>query len=170
MSILDKISNLDGALNNLDSKISGFGNIGGTVLQGMMGNLSELPSQAIIEKYGAYLINGENVKVGYILIRDIVIFTDKRILYFDKQGVTGQKMRVASIYLDSIINVSAETAGFGLDDSEINIEYITSPYYRANNGITVASKKFEFPKHYQIQPIYQWLQEMAYANHVHINA
>lgn len=163
MGIMDKIS-------SLDSKISGLDKFGGTVLQGMLGNLSEIPAEQVKQEYSAYLIEGEAVKVGFILIRDTVIFTDKRILYLDKQGVTGQKMRVASIYLDSIISVSAETAGFGLDDSELNIEYITSPYYRANNGVTVASKKFEFPKKYQIQPIYQWLQEIAYANHVHINA
>lgn len=170
MSIMDKLNGLSGAINSLDDKLSGLSSVGGNVLQGMMGNLSELPSEAIAQQYGAYLIDGESVKVGYILIRDIVIFTDKRILYFDKQGLTGQKMRVASIYLDSIINVSAETAGFGLDDSEISIEYITSPYYRAHNGISVNTKKFEFPKKYQIQPIYQWLQEVAYANHIHINA
>lgn len=170
MSIMDKLSGLERVANSLDNKLGGISNVGGKVLQGMMGNLSELPLEVILQQYGAYLIDGESVKVGYILIRDIVIFSDKRILYFDKQGMTGQKMRVASIYLDSIINVSAETAGFGLDDSEINIEYISSPYYRANGGVSLQTKKFEFPKKYQIQPIYQWLQEIAYANHVHINA
>lgn len=169
MGIMDKLNGISGAINSLDDKLSGISSVGGNVLQGMMGNLSELPSEVIMKQYGPYLINGESVKVGYILIRDIVIFSDKRILYFDKQGLTGQKMRVASIYLDSIINVSAETAGFGLDDSEISIDYITSPYYRSHSGISVATKKFEFPKNYQIQPIYQWLQEVAYANHVHIN-
>jgi hypothetical protein len=170
MGIMDKLGGLERAVSSIDGKLSGITDIGGNVLQGMLGNLSELPSEAIMQQYGAYLIDGESVKVGYILVRDIVIFSDKRIIYFDKQGVAGQKMRVASIYLDSIINVSAETAGFGLDDSEINIEYISSPYYRANGGVTVERKKFEFPKKYQIQPIYQWLQEVAYANHVHINA
>ena len=144
--------------------------LGGTVLQGMLGNMSEISTEKLMQDYGAYLIDGETIKTGFILIRDVVIFSDKRILYFDKQGATGQKMRVASIYLDSIINVSAETAGFGLDDSELNIEYITSPYFRASSGVAIAAKKFEFPKKYQIQPIYKWLQEVAYANHIHINA
>jgi hypothetical protein len=144
--------------------------LGSTVLQGMLGNMSEVSTEKLMQDYGAYLIEGETIKTGFILIRDIVIFSDKRILYFDKQGTTGQKMRVASIYLDSIINVSAETAGFGLDDSELNVEYIASPYFRASGGVSIATKRFEFPKKYQIQPIYKWLQEVAYANHVHINA
>ena len=143
---MDKLNGLSGAINSLDDKLSGLSSVGGNVLQGMMGNLSELPTELILQQYGGYLMNGESVKVGYILIRDIVTFSDRRILYFDKQGMTGQKMRVASIYLDSIINISAETAGFGLDDSEISIEYINSPYYRAHNGISVETKKFEFPK------------------------
>ncbi len=154
MGIMDK---LNGTLNN-------------SVIQGMLGNMSEVSTEKLLQDYGAYLIDGETIKTGFILIRDVVIFTDKRILYFDKQGATGQKMRVASIYLDSIIYVSVETAGFGLDDSELNIEYITSPFYRASNGVSVAGKKFEFPKKYQIQPIYKWLQEIAYKNHLHINA
>ena len=143
--------------------------IGGTVLQGMLGNMSEVSSEKLMQEYGAYLIDGEVIKNGFILVRDVVIFSDKRIIYFDKQGATGQKMRVASIYLDSIINVSAETAGFGLDDSELNIEYITSPYFRASSGVSISSRKFEFPKKYEIQPIYKWLQEVAYANHQRIN-
>lgn len=144
--------------------------LGGSVLQGMRGNMSEVSYEKLMQDYGAYLIDEEVIKTGFVLVRDIIIFSDKRILYFNKQGATGQKMRVASIYLDSIINVSAETAGFGLDDSELNIEYIVSPYFRAGGGVATATMKFEFPKRYQIQPLYKWLQEVAYANHVQINA
>ncbi|MEE1357770.1 MAG: PH domain-containing protein, partial [Clostridia bacterium] len=116
-----------------------------------------------------YLMEGEEIKAGFALVRDVVIFTDRRILDFDKQGATGVKARVNSIYLDSIINVSAETSGFGIDDSSIDIEYITSPYYRANGGVSVSQRTFEFPKKYQIQPLYKWLQEVAYENHLSIN-
>lgn len=144
--------------------------LGGAVMQGVMGNMSEVSPEKLMQDYGAYLMNGEKIKTGFMLVRDVVIFTDKRVMYFDKQGATGQKMRVESIYLDSIINVSAETAGFGVDDSELNIEYIASPYFRASSGVDIGNKKFEFPKSYQIQPIYKWLQEIAFANHIRINS
>ena len=143
----------------------GFGNL----IQGMMGNFSEITPEKLTNDYGMYLMEGETIHTGFVLIRDIVIFTDKRIIDLDKQGMTGQKVRATSIYLDSIIYVSAETAGFGIDDSELNIEYISSPYFRSNGGVTIASRKFEFPKKYQIQNIYTWLQGVAYANHLHIN-
>ena len=116
-----------------------------------------------------YLMEEEKIQTGFILIRDVVIFTDKRIIDIDKQGATGKKARINSIYLDSIINVSVETAGFGIDDSELNIEYIISPYFRSNTGVVVSSRKFEFPKKYPIQGIYKLLQEVAYTNHLHIN-
>lgn len=139
-----------------------------TVIQGALGNLSELSPEQLTAEYGMYLMDGETIQMGFVLIRDAVIFTDKRIIDFDKQGATGKKMRVSSIYLDSIIHVTAETSGFGLDDSEISIEYITSPYFKAGGGVSTSSIKFEFPKKYQIQELYKHLQEIAYSNHVSI--
>lgn len=143
--------------------------LGGNIMQGLMGNLSEVTPEKLTQDYDMYLMEGETIHTGFILIRDTVIFTDRRIIDIDKQGATGQKARVSSIYLDTIINVSAETAGFGLDDSELNIEYISSPYFRASGGVSIASRKFEFPKKYQIQGIYKWLQETAYTNHTNLN-
>ena len=143
--------------------------INSNIVQGLMGNLSEVTPEKLTQDYGMYLMGGESIHTGFVLIRDVVIFTDKRIIDLDKQGATGQKARVSSIYLDSIVNVSAETAGFGLDDSELNIEFISSPYFKANGGVAVSSRKFEFPKKYQIQGIYKWLQEIAYTNHLNIN-
>lgn len=143
--------------------------IGGTVMQGLAGNLNEMMPEALMQEYGCYLMEGETIKTGFKLVRDVVLFTDKRIIDFDKQGATGQKMRVDSINLNSVIHVSAETAGFGVDDSEINIQYISSPYFRASGGVDIASKKLEFPKKYNIQALYRYLQEIAYRNHESIN-
>ncbi len=139
------------------------------MMQGLLGNLSEVTPEKLTQDYGMYLMDGETIHTGFILIRDIVIFTDKRIIDIDKQGATGRKARVTSIYLDSVIGVSAETSGFGLDDSEITVDFIASPYFRANTGVSIASRKFEFPKKYQIQGLYKWLQEIAYENHLHLN-
>lgn len=141
----------------------------GNLTQGILGNMSEVSTEELMKEYGAYLMEGETIQTGFRLVRDVVLFTDKRIVDFDKQGATGQKMRVDSINLSSIIHVSAETSGFGLDDSEINISYISSPYYRASGGVSVAEKKFEFPKKYNIQPLYKQLQEIAYENHENLN-
>ena len=132
-----------------------IGKLGGSLASGMLGNMSEVSVEDLTKEYGAYLMEGETIQTGFRLVRDVVLFTDKRIIDFDKQGATGQKMRVDSINLNCIFHVSAETAGFGVDDSEINIYYITSPYFKANGGVSTAEKKLEFPKKYNIQPLYK---------------
>ena len=142
--------------------------LGGQVMQGILGNMSEVSSDALEKEYGAYLMDGETIQTGFKLVRDAMIITDKRIMQFDKQGATGQKMRVNSIYLNSIFNVTAETAGFGLDDSELEVFYINTPYMRSP-GVQYASKKFEFPKKYNIQALYKMLQELAYENFINLN-
>ena len=36
-----------------------------------------------------------------------------------------------------------------MDDSQVDIEYIDSPYYKASGGVSVAKRTFEFPKKVQ---------------------
>lgn len=142
--------------------------IGGNVLQGVLGNMSEVSKEDLAKEFGAYLMDGESIETGFKLVRDAIIITDRRILDFDRQGTTGQKMRVDSIYLDSVFHVTAETAGFSMDDSELEISYITTPYLKAH-GLEYATKKFEFPKKYNIQGLYKTLQELAYQNYQRLN-
>ena len=156
-----------GLLDKLSSTVAQ--GVPGGLGQGLLGNLSELTPGALTKEYGEYLMEGETIQNGFKLVRDVVIFTDRRIIDIDKQGATGKKARVDTIYLNSLIKVSCETAGFGLDDSEINIHYITSPYFRATGGVSVAERKFEFPKRYNLQPLYCYLATIAYNNFLTIN-
>lgn len=142
--------------------------VGGNLLQGLLGNMSEVSAESLTQEYRGYLMDGETIQTGFKLIRDALVITDRRILSFDKQGTTGQKMRVDSIYLSSIYHITAETAGFGLDDSELTISYITTPYMKSHS-VDYASKKFEFPKKYNIQGLYKMLQELAYNNYTRLN-
>ena len=98
-----------------------------------------------------------------------MIFTNYQTIYVDKQEVTDQKTRLNTIYLNSVINVSVETAGFGIDSSEINIERITSPYYPVSTGVSTDPLKLKFPKRYPIQDLYKELEETAFRNHTRIN-
>lgn len=143
--------------------------LGANLIQGLMGNLSEVSVDSLYHEFGSYLMEGETIQTGFKLIRDAMVITDKRILTFDKQGATGQKMRVDSIYLSSIYHVTAETAGFGIDDSELTIDYISTPNMRAHS-VQYASKKYEFPKKYNIQGLYKMLQELAYSNYIQLNS
>lgn len=139
------------------------------IMSGLLGNLSEVSVEQLQAEYSPYLMDGEKISIGFKLVRDVLLFTDKRIIYFNKQGATGQKMSVETIKLSTIVDVTAETAGFGLDDSEITITYIITPYHRSHTT-QLASRKFEFPKKYNIQPLYKMLIELAFANCERINS
>lgn len=138
------------------------------VLQGVLGNYSEQSAEEMTNEYGQYLMDGETITMGFKLVRDALIFTDKRIILTDKQGATGTKMRVVSINLYSIVDVTMETSGFGFDDSELTFTYINSPELKGHH-VTYASHKLEFPKKYNVQALYKVLQELAYENCLRIN-
>ncbi|WAH36939.1 PH domain-containing protein [Alicyclobacillus dauci] len=139
------------------------------LLSGILGNYTELSVEELTKQYGTYLMPEEKITTGFKLVRDTFIVTDQRIILFDHQGVTGKKTRVVSIDLDSIYEVSMETAGMGFDDSEMTIHYITSPYFKANN-VDTATYKFEFGKKFNIQPFYVAMQTIAVENRRKINS
>ena len=133
------------------------------LLQGLFGNYSEVSVEELQKKFGNYLMEGEVIENGFKLMRDTLIFTNLRILDFDKQGATGKKTRIESIYLDTICEVTCETAGMGVDDSEITITYIRSPY-RKSNELILAHKTFEFPKKFDVVALYVQLETLAHKN------
>lgn len=136
--------------------------------QGILGNYSEVDATELEKKFSMYLMDGEKITMGFKLVRDSLIFTDKRIILTDKQGATGQKMRVISINLFSIVSVTMETSGFGFDDSELTFTYISTPELKGYH-VGYASHKLEFPKRYNVQGLYKILQEIAYENTLRMN-
>ena len=54
-------------------------------------------------------------------VRDAAVFTDKRILIADKQGLTGKKVEYYTIPYKSIVTYAVETAGHFDLDSEIKL-------------------------------------------------
>lgn len=75
-------------------------------------------------------------------------------------------LRKDGIY--SIVNVTEETAGFGIDDSEITFTYISSPHLKGYH-VEYASHKLELPKRFDVKSLYKLLQELAYENCLRIN-
>jgi hypothetical protein len=139
------------------------------ILQGgIANNYNEASVEELNKHYGMYLMDGETILMGFKLVRDALIFTDKRLIMTDKQGATGVKMTITSINLFSIVDVKMETSGFGFDDSELTFTYITSPYIKGHQ-ISYASHRLEFPKKYNVQTLYKVLQELAYENCLKIN-
>jgi hypothetical protein len=64
---------------------------------------------------------GEKVEKAYKLIRDMIVFTNRRLILIDKQGMTGKKVEYHSIPYRSITHFSVETAGTFDLDAELKI-------------------------------------------------
>lgn len=69
------------------------------------------------------LIEGESVLSCYKDIRDYVVFTDKRIISVNVQGITGKKKDFTSLPYSKITVFSIETAGTFDLDSELDLFY-----------------------------------------------
>ncbi len=140
----------------------------GNLVQGAMGNAMEVSAEELTNEYSKFLFEGETIQSGFKLIRDVIILTDIRIILVDKQGTSGKKTAIQSIYLSHIINVDMETAGGGLDDSEITVTYLENVNRISNNEI-FGSQKFEFGKKMDITPLYRMLGTLALKNRHELN-
>ena len=97
------------------------------LLDGMMGNASKVDPGKIAQEFAQILAPGERVEHAYQLIRDYFVFTDKRFVLVDKQGITGSKTEYHSIPYRSITHFSIETAGTFDLDAELKIWIAGSP-------------------------------------------
>ncbi|UOQ45024.1 PH domain-containing protein [Halobacillus salinarum] len=90
-------------------------------LDGLMGNASEVNREKVERELEDILVPGEDFQSGYKVLRDLFIFTNKRLILIDKQGMTGKKVDYHSIPYKSITHFRVETAGSFDLDSELKI-------------------------------------------------
>lgn len=67
------------------------------------------------------LIEGEKAKKAYQTIRDIALFTNKRLIVVDVQGITGKKKEIYSLPYRAINMWSSENAGHIDLNSEVSL-------------------------------------------------
>ncbi|MED4583671.1 PH domain-containing protein [Brevibacillus choshinensis] len=91
------------------------------LFDGLMGNASEVSVAEAQNEFAHILARNERIEKAYKLIRDLFIFTDKRLILIDKQGLTGKKVEFHSIPYKSITHFSIETAGSFDLDAELKI-------------------------------------------------
>ena len=91
------------------------------ILNGMIGNASEIKVETLQTEYSKILMKAEKIERAYKVVRDLFIFTDKRLILVDKQGVTGKKTEYHSIPYKSITHFSIETTGNFDLDAELKI-------------------------------------------------
>jgi hypothetical protein len=91
------------------------------LLDGLMGNASEVDANEVQEELAQVLASNEQVMHAYKMIRDLHVFTNKRMINIDKQGMTGKKVDYLSIPYKSITQFNVQTAGRFDTDCELKI-------------------------------------------------
>lgn len=91
------------------------------MLSALLGNAGVVDPAKLKKEYGNLFTQGEQIEVGFQLIRDVFLFTTKRLILIDKQGLTGRKISYQSIPYGNIARFSVETAGHFDLDAELKI-------------------------------------------------
>ena len=87
----------------------------------LMGNASSTDTNNLDSRVKEFLLEDESVAYVFSYVRDMILLTNYRIIFVDKQGVTGKKIEFRSIPYKSINRFSIETSGHFDDDSELKL-------------------------------------------------
>lgn len=121
-----------------------------SLLNKILGNAGEVTPEKLTEKYGRLLMNDEQIEMGFTLLRDVFMFTNKRLILIDVQGLTGSKIEYKSLPYKSVSRFSLETAGTFDLDAELKI-------WISSENIPSVSKKFN--KKIDVYAVQRYLAE-----------
>jgi hypothetical protein len=85
--------------------------------------LKKVDASRFASEMSELLINDEHIVGAYQDIRDHVVFTNKRVISVNVQGLTGKKRDFTSLPYSKITAYSIETAGTFDLDSELDLFY-----------------------------------------------
>lgn len=117
------------------------------LLSGLLGHASEVDVERLEQEFSTMLIEGEAIEHAYKILRDLLVFTDRRLILVDKQGLTGKKREYLSVPYSSITRFSKETAGRFDMDAEIKV------WLRGESS----PMRFEFRKDKNVHDVYRIL-------------
>ena len=92
-----------------------------SILNNLFGNATEVDVEELRKEFGEILIQGEEIETAFRIFRDKWVFTNKRLIMLDVQGVTGSKREYRYIPYHSIDQFSIETGGTFDDDCEMKL-------------------------------------------------
>ncbi len=91
------------------------------LFSGLLGNAGQIDLADIETEFSQILLPDEKLQQAYKVIRDLIVFTDRRLILVDKQGLTGSKKEFMSVPYRSIVRFSAETKGHFDLESDLHI-------------------------------------------------
>ena len=92
-----------------------------SILNNLFGNATEVDVEELRKEFGEILVDGEEIEAAFRIFRDKWVFTNKRLIMLDVQGVTGSKKEYRSIPYHSVDQFSVETGGTFDDDCEMKL-------------------------------------------------
>ncbi len=119
------------------------------ILDALSGRQQAISSDAVAEELAPILMDGETVGAAFKVMRDMLVFTNRRLISIDKQGVTGKKVEYRSVPYSSITMFSKESAGVLDMDAELKlwVRGLAEPL------------QFKFTKDAPINDVYRLLSE-----------
>lgn len=87
----------------------------------LMGNATAVRVEDLAAEFSPILIQGEEIESAFVVWRDKWVFTNKRLILLDIQGLTGSKREYMTIPYRSIDRYTIETAGTLDDDCEMKL-------------------------------------------------
>ena len=105
----------------------------------ILGNASEVNLDDIRKEFADILIEGEALEKAFCVVRDKWVFTNRRLILLNVQGVTGSKREYLSIPYRNIAYFTIETAGTLDEDCEMKIyikgtgSYVQKEFSRSTN-------------------------------------
>ena len=91
------------------------------LIGGLLGNAGNISENEARKKLSGVILDTEEIDLAFKLVRDLIIFTNKRLIVIDKQGVTGKKTTYHSLPYKSISRFLVETTGHFDLDAELKI-------------------------------------------------
>lgn len=93
----------------------------------LLGNAGAASGDELRRDYGKLLGQNEAIHAGFKVFRDTWIFTSKRLILVDVQGMTGRKREYLSIPYSKITMFSVETTGTFDLDAELKLWIGSNP-------------------------------------------
>ncbi len=91
------------------------------LLSALLGHASQADVDDVERDLEAILADDEQVERAFKLVRDLLIFTNRRFILVDRQGMTGHKTTYDSIPYRAITHFAVETAGHFDLEAELKI-------------------------------------------------
>jgi len=74
-------------------------------------NAAVMEAKKFYTEFGQLLVDGEIIEAGFVVARDTFLFTNKRLILVEIQGISGRQIEYLSVPYSRIMKFSVQTGG-----------------------------------------------------------